>query len=718
MKRLLVLTTAALSLTLALAPPASAGEYNVQACFDANGVAGNGAWAQYVSSGHVAAYSLCPGEGIVTRLAAGGERAPQWAGANSTLTAPPGTRITRLWGDFRINTGQGWYAGFLDDTGTWLWCSSSCSTWGTYQPINIWLDSSNVRAHVVCIAQAGCPRNALYGDLAMKNVTVTINDPTPPSVAITGGTVTEPGWKNSDQTVGVGATDSTGVRKVSVVVDGKEVRREIGNCDIAKARPCGDISQTLAIPIAAFPQEGRNTVIVGALDGGNNWTETRHDVLIDIAPPGQPLDARLEGGDQWRPRNSFSVTWRNPAQSASPIGAARFMLCPAANLSGDSRDCAAGSVPQRNIGALNDLHVPKPGEWRLSLWLEDEAGNTDRERAVTVGTLRFDDDAPTVRLTPQNDDDPTLVRAIASDATSGIAGGQIEVRREGEDAWRVLATRVDSQGLAANLDDGQLPKGRYDLRARVTDRAGNERSTDSQANGAAATRTLPLRVMTRMVVGAPKKIRARNSNGKWRTRTVLRMNPRARYGRTIGLRGRLTTPGANPLATADVEVWERLKLSGADWRRVSVIQTSRTGAFRFKALRGPSRTLRFRYPGTAKLRSRSVEMELGVRAMTSFRVNRQTVVNGEEVRFHGRLKGRQTGDTGKLLYVQVYTRGKWSTFATPRANRETGLWSLPYRFSATRGFVRYRFRVLIPREASFPYETGRSHSVSVKVRGL
>ena len=177
-------------------------------------------------------------------------------------------------------------------------------------------------------------------------------------------------------------------------------------------------------------------------------------------------------------------------------------------------------------------------------------------------------------------------------------------------------------------------------------------------------------------------------------------------------------PGANPLAGAEVEVWERIKLPAAGWRRVSVLRTSRTGRFRFKALRGPSRTLRFRYPGTATIRSRSTQIDLGVRAKTSFRANRSRVVNGEEVRFHGRLKGRQTGETGKLLYLQVYTRGRWSTFATPRANRATGLWSEPYRFSATRGLVRYRFRALIPRETSFPYETGRSRSVRVTVRGL
>jgi hypothetical protein len=94
------------------------------------------------------------------------------------------------------------------------------------------------------------------------------------------------------------------------------------------------------------------------------------------------------------------------------------------------------------------------------------------------------------------------------------------------------------------------------------------------------------------------------------------------------------------------------------------------------------------------------------------------VVNGEDVRLHGRLKGRQLGATGKLIHLQVYTRGRWSTFATPRANRASGLWSQAYRFTATRGLVRYRFRAVVPRETSFPYETGRSHSVWVTVRGL
>ena len=175
---------------------------------------------------------------------------------------------------------------------------------------------------------------------------------------------------------------------------------------------------------------------------------------IDRTPPGQALDARIEGGDGWRSRNSFAVTWRNPVQTASPITAMRYLLCPATNAGGDLRNCVDGSVRKRDVSSAPELRVPKPGEWQLRLWLEDEAGNADRERAIAVGVLRFDDNPPSLALAPQDDDDPTRVRALASDATSGISSGQIEARRAGEDAWRVLPTRIDETGLSRRSTTG------------------------------------------------------------------------------------------------------------------------------------------------------------------------------------------------------------------------------------------------------------------------
>jgi hypothetical protein len=62
-------------------------------------------------------------------------------------------------------------------------------------------------------------------------------------------------------------------------------------------------------------------------------------------------------------------------------------------------------------------------------------------------------------------------------------------------------------------------------------------------------------------------------------------------------------------------------------------------------------------------------------------------------------------------------RGKWRTFATTRAGQR-GLWSYGYRFDGTRGNQIYRFRARVPRETGYPFATGRSGVVRVRVRGV
>lgn len=176
--------------------------------------------------------------------------------------------------------------------------------------------------------------------------------------------------------------------------------------------------------------------------------------------------------------------------------------------------------------------------------------------------------------------------------------------------------------------------------------------------------------------------------------------------------------GGNAVANAAIEVWEQPRIRGAVSERIAVIGTDGSGRFTFKALRGPSRTLRFRYPGTALVRARSTEVELRVRGSSSIGVNRRRVVNGEDIVLRGRVRGGPLPTVGKLVQLQAYSRGRWLTFATPRASRDTGRWAYRYRFTATRGTVRYRFRVRIPQEAGFPYVSGVSRSVRVVVRGL
>ena len=141
-----------------------------------------------------------------------------------------------------------------------------------------------------------------------------------------------------------------------------------------------------------------------------------------------------------------------------------------------------------------------------------------------------------------------------------------------------------------------------------------------------------------------------------------------------------------------------------------MIGTDATGRFKFKALRGPSRVVRFRYPGSPLVRARTAEVEISVKATTTLRTNRKRVVNGEDIVLSGRVLGQPLPPVGKLVQLQAYSRGRWITFATPRADATTGRWSYRYRFTSTRGTVRYRFRARVPREAGFPYASGTSRS--------
>ena len=219
MKRLLVLTTAVL--TFVLAPPASAGTYTVTACQENpnDGATGNGSWAAELWDPFVTAYTACPGEGITTRMTTGSGNAWNGASARHTFTAPPGNRVIGITADFRVNATRGWYAGLVDSSPSWIWCGPSCSTWGQYVRHSVSTNTQQLFAQVTCGRPEGCPRTNPDGIFAMRNVTVTVADDNAPSVAITGGSVTQPGWHTGDQTLQVSASDPAGIKVVEVFVN-------------------------------------------------------------------------------------------------------------------------------------------------------------------------------------------------------------------------------------------------------------------------------------------------------------------------------------------------------------------------------------------------------------------------------------------------------------------------------------------------------------------
>ena len=131
-------------------------------------------------------------------------------------------------------------------------------------------------------------------------------------------------------------------------------------------------------------------------------------------------------------------------------------------------------------GDAAQVEVADDGRHTVSYRALDGAGNESEPRAVAVKVDRTPPE--TVAFEAPDPADPRRVRVVVADRTSGVASGRIELRRAGGD-WSPVRTTFEADRLVAVLDDAKLPAGPYELRARVTDVAGNETVGTSRADG-------------------------------------------------------------------------------------------------------------------------------------------------------------------------------------------------------------------------------------------
>jgi hypothetical protein len=80
--------------------------------------------------------------------------------------------------------------------------------------------------------------------------------------------------------------------------------------------------------------------------------------------------------------------------------------------------------------------------------------------------------------------------------------------------------------------------------------------------------------------------------------------------------------------------------------------------------------------------------------------------------FSGVLHGAPIPPGGKQLVLEASSDGEWIQFDTIRTDTK-GHYHASYRFKFP-GPVTYRFRVLSPYEADFPFLSGASNEVAVR----
>jgi len=284
---------------------------------------------------------------------------------------------------------------------------------------------------------------------------------------------------------------------------------------------------------------------------------------------------------------------------------------------------------------------------------------------------------------------------VAHDDESGIAKveGLLGDAVVGVHDYRATCTYAEYAACPASasedlaIDTRAVPDGLYPLRLRTTDAAGNTSTAQSAdtvrvANGSAARLTARFDVTSRSAMIT-------------------------HYGRRVAVRGRLTDSAGRPIASARVNVQERVSVAGAKMREKDEVSTNADGRWRyvFRA-RGPSRDLRFQYGAF------STRLRLKVRASAAIRVS----MRGTLVRYAGRVLSRPLPGAGIRVSVQGRTRGTgWQTFATPRAGR-SGRFAGLYRLRVHRPGVKLQFRVAVHHAGRYPFATGSSATVSRTVR--
>jgi hypothetical protein len=570
--------------------------------------------------------------------------------------------------------------------------------------------ATQIVQRVLCVGSNETPycsaRNLNY--IRTFKAAATVVDTSPPGVTITqDNAFTRGEWVGGRQQVSYGALDNVGVRLARAVVAGASSGEAPRPCNYAVRIPCPNGPGSVAVDTSRAA-EGSQLMTLQAEDAAaNSGVSSPVTVRIDNKAPGA-VPIAIEGGDLWRNRNAFDVTWMNPDEGdRAPIVASRYRLCP----SGRS-ECINDRRPD-GIDRLADLSVPAPGEWELRVWREDAAGNHEPANASVPVTLRYDPEPPELGFEEPSQADPTLISVRVTDNASGLASGEIELSPAGSGVWTTLPTRQDSSRLVARVDDAALPAGSYLLRATARDRAANQNSTERRLDGQPMTLTLPLRTPTRVHAGVVRN----ESNGRRRgrrTRNHLRRRGTVAVGREFRIAGIATTRDGRPLEDAQIHVLSRTAIS--DEHELAVVRTDHSGRFTYLGRATATAIVRVVYQGSATTLPSQRGVTLLVPGSSTIATHPRRVLNGQTVTFSGRVRSLPVPAGGKLVELQVVLSGRWQTFRTIRTG-SSGAWRVRYRFRRSCGQLRYRFRGRLPAEAGYPFEPGHTRAVGVRVRG-
>jgi hypothetical protein len=553
--------------------------------------------------------------------------------------------------------------------------------------------SQNGASSVSCVAE----NNVGYSTSTSLDGLVRIDDQVP-SVGFSGATPA-PAWVSGPQTITVTGSEPeqlSGIASVSCEVDGGGWTTTGGSV----------ASVTLNI-------DGVHTIDCYSVSGaGVKSAIDSYTVQIDSVAPTIGFS---DGPSQ--------STWSTTAQSID------VTATKAQNTSGVAEiSCTLNqqTTAYTNTGDPDSQTVKitvQPPGGDLSCKAQDNAGNWS---AAQAWSFLIDNTVPTGEFLPPDPSDPTQVAVQVADTESGVAGVEIEIQTA--DGWQQLATSYDATtGIASATipDDGSLTDGTYDVQALVWSVAGSQATITHGTAGTPAAVTLPLRIVTQLLVGQAKASVAscnmqrellhranRQHHQALAGRLVKRCGavlvPREsmtllRYGQRATVQGLLETVDGTPIPAQTITIGEQATGWGA--QRVGTVTTDGQGRFTYTLAAGASRTVTFSYPGTDILRSTSASTGVRVVGKGTITVGRQAVA-GRKLRISGRLYGGYVPPDGVLVQLWYRVRGipaSFGPFDNAIHTNRAGVWSVTFPVSSgARGYT-YLFKAVIAQQTGWPF---------------
>jgi hypothetical protein len=298
-------------------------------------------------------------------------------------------------------------------------------------------------------------------------------------------------------------------------------------------------------------------------------------------------------------------------------------------------------------------------------------------------------------------------------------GGRCVDTTAAERVFRSPRPCLTSVDAVVSVDTALLPAGDHDVTLRISDAAGNLRTVYS------ARKTI---IAPAGQIGPGSDLAARGAaNGenaaddarltaRWtRTRRSTLTGP---YGRRQVIRGRLGDSKGVGIRGARTELMTAIDGRGGAPLDKGGARTRGDGRFTLILPRNvSSRTLVLQYRSHANDTVAVAErtLRLKVRAGVRLVVRPHVSARGHAVRLGGRLVGRRLPQSGKVVELQARSPGEgWITFRTIRARR-SGRLAARYTFRRG-GPATYLMRARVRQADDYPYATGASRSVRVRVR--